>query len=71
MSNLIDHQHALLAKSDETKSLTIVSPRFSVIVFHEILHTHLPPLYAGKSKLLANYRDETPVPGIIFTSSPS
>jgi hypothetical protein len=34
---------------------------FSVIVFHEILHTHLPPLYAGKSKLLAKYRDETPV----------
>ena len=35
--------------------------RFSVIVFHEILHTHLPPLYAGKSQLLAKYKDETPV----------
>jgi len=35
--------------------------RFSYIVFHEILHTHLPPLYAGKSLLLAKYKDETPV----------
>ena len=35
--------------------------RFSVIVFHEILHTHLPPLSAGKSLLLAKYKDETPV----------
>jgi hypothetical protein len=35
--------------------------RFSSIVFHEILHTHLPPLYAGKSLLLAKYKDETPV----------
>jgi hypothetical protein len=35
--------------------------RFSAIVFHEILHTHLPPLYAGKSLLLAKYKDETPV----------
>lgn len=35
--------------------------RFSVIVFHEILHTHLPHLSAGKSLLLAKYKDETPV----------
>lgn len=35
--------------------------RFPAIVFHEILHTHLPPFYAGKSPLLAKYKDETPV----------
>ena len=35
--------------------------RFSAIVFHEILHTHLPPFYAGKSSLFAKYKDETPV----------
>jgi len=35
--------------------------RFSAVVFHEILHTHLLPFYAGKSLLLAKYKDETPV----------
>ena len=35
--------------------------RFSAVVFHEILHTHLPLLYGGKSLLLAKYKDETPV----------
>jgi hypothetical protein len=35
--------------------------RFSAVVFHEILHPHLPPLYAGKSLLLAKYKDETAV----------
>jgi hypothetical protein len=35
--------------------------RFSAIVFHEILHTHLPPFYGGKSPLMAKYKDETPV----------
>jgi hypothetical protein len=35
--------------------------RFSVVVFHEILHTHLPPFYAQKSLLLTKYKDETPV----------
>jgi len=45
--------------------------RFSVIVFHEILHTHLPPLYAGKSQLLAKYKDETPVARNHLHLSPS
>ena len=35
--------------------------RFSAIVFHEILHTHLPPFYGRKSPLMAKYKDETPV----------
>jgi hypothetical protein len=35
--------------------------RFSTIVFHEILHTHLPAFFGGKSLLLAKYKDETPV----------
>ena len=35
--------------------------RFSALLFHEMLHTHLSPLYSGNSQLLQKYHNEKPV----------
>ena len=58
---LIINGRLFLSSPDETKPLAIVSLLYNRFP-RKILHTHLPPLYAGKIPLLlAKYKDETPV----------